>query len=42
MDYGWYRHNLSLLKKDINKHITLDFDGIFQDAEVYVNDIFLR
>ena len=40
MGYGWYRHNLTLLKKDINKHITLDFDGVFQDAEVYVNDIF--
>lgn len=35
--YGWYRKQLTLSSKDIHKAIFLEFDGVFQEAEVYVN-----
>ena len=37
MGYGWYRRHLNISRKDVNRHVTLEFDGVFQDAQVYVN-----
>jgi beta-galactosidase len=37
MGYGWYRKSFCLDECDAGKSVSLDFDGVFQDAEVYVN-----
>jgi len=35
--YGWYRRHLSLPGSAAGKRVSLEFDGVFQDAEVFVN-----
>ena len=35
--YGWYRKVLDLSKDDLEMDLFLEFDGVFQEAEVYVN-----
>jgi beta-galactosidase len=35
--HGWYRRNLDLPESSRGKRITLEFDGVFQDAEIWVN-----
>jgi len=35
--HGWYRKNLELPQSSEGKRITLEFDGVFQDAVVWVN-----
>lgn len=35
--YGWYRKHLQLDDEDLTKKLFLEFDGIFQEAEVFVN-----
>lgn len=35
--YGWYRKELQLKKTDLSRVLTLEFDGVFQEAEVFVN-----
>lgn len=35
--YGWYRKQLQLSKKDLNRKLFLEFDGVFQEAEIFVN-----
>src|SRR5688500_6123061 len=35
--HGWYRRNLEVPASAIGKRITLEFDGVFQDAVVWVN-----
>lgn len=35
--YGWYRKTIKLTKKDIAQYVALEFDGVFQEAEVFVN-----
>lgn len=35
--YGWYRKDFTLNSNDIKKQIYLEFDGVFQEAEVFVN-----
>lgn len=35
--YGWYRRHIELKKDDLNKRLFLEFDGVFQEAEVFVN-----
>lgn len=35
--YGWYRKSLRLTEKDLNKQLFLEFDGVFLEAEIYVN-----
>lgn len=35
--YGWYRKVLELSKDDLKRDLFLEFDGVFQEAEVYVN-----
>lgn len=35
--YGWYRKQFTLSAKDVTNKIFLEFDGVFQEAEVFVN-----
>lgn len=35
--YGWYRKQFNLTKNELAKKLFLEFDGVFQEAEVYVN-----
>lgn len=35
--YGWYRKTLMLTAKELEKKLFLEFDGVFQEAEVFVN-----
>lgn len=35
--HGWYRKQLEVPAEAIGKRITLEFDGVFQDAVVWVN-----
>jgi beta-galactosidase len=35
--HGWYRKNLDLPAAAAGRRITLEFDGVFQDAEIFVN-----
>lgn len=35
--YGWYRKLLNFNKENMDKAVFLEFDGIFQEAEVFVN-----
>ena len=35
--YGWYRRTVDLSNADMRKDIFLEFDGVFQEAEIYVN-----
>jgi len=35
--HGWYRRNLALPATAIGRRISLEFDGVFQDAEIFVN-----
>ncbi len=38
---GWYRKVFSIPKEDLGKHISLQFDGIFRDARIWVNGFYL-
>lgn len=40
--YGWYRRSLTLTRQDLSKRIFLEFDGVFQEAEVFVNGRLLQ
>jgi beta-galactosidase len=35
--YGWYRKNIDLPEAWKEKQVSLEFDGVFQEAEIYVN-----
>lgn len=35
--YGWYRKQLYFSSDDLKRQISLEFDGVFQDAEIFVN-----
>lgn len=35
--YGWYRKTIALSGNDLRKELYLEFDGVFQEAEIYVN-----
>lgn len=37
--YGWYRKKIRLKKSDMDKELFLEFDGVFQETEVYVNGV---
>ena len=37
MGYGWYRKTFEVSETDAGQSLSLDFDGVFQEAEVYVN-----
>lgn len=35
--YGWYRKTIDVTPQMMGKYIVLNFDGVFQSAQVYVN-----
>lgn len=35
--YGWYRREVDLTAKQLEKKIFLEFDGVFREAEIFVN-----
>ncbi len=35
--YGWYKKSLNIDEKWLNQTLTLEFDGVFQVAEIYLN-----
>lgn len=35
--YGWYRKTFRLKTRDLQKRLFLEFDGVFQEAEVFLN-----
>lgn len=37
--YGWYRKRFVLEAKDLERKLFLEFDGVFQEAEIYVNGV---
>ena len=39
--YGWYRKRFKLAPKALGGRVMLEFDGVFQDAEVFVNEVFV-
>ncbi|MFC2111748.1 sugar-binding domain-containing protein [Bacteroidota bacterium] len=34
---GWYRKSFKLSKEDINKHIAIEFDGVYNNSKVWIN-----
>ena len=38
---GWYRKTFEVPAEDYGKHIWLQFDGIFRDAQIWVNGFYL-
>jgi len=38
---GWYRKVFEIPADDLGKHISLQFDGIFRDAKVWLNGFYL-
>jgi len=38
---GWYRRTLEISKGDLDKRITLEFDGVFRDSIVWLNGHYL-
>lgn len=38
---GWYRKTFHIPEEDLGKHLSLQFDGIFRDAKVWVNGFYL-
>lgn len=37
VDVGWYRKVFELEAEDLGKRITLEFDGIYRDSEIWLN-----
>ncbi|HVZ98038.1 MAG TPA: beta-galactosidase GalA [Chitinophagaceae bacterium] len=38
---GWYRKHFSINKNDSGSHFQIQFDGVFRDANVWINGIYL-
>ncbi len=38
---GWYRRTFNVSEADFGKHISLQFDGIFRNSQVWVNGFYL-
>jgi len=38
---GWYRKTISVPESDYGKHMWLQFDGIFRDAQIWINGFYL-
>ena len=34
---GWYRHHFQISKTDLKKDITIEFDGIYMNSDVWIN-----
>lgn len=35
--YGWYRKKINLSANDLKNRLFIEFDGVFQEAEIFVN-----
>ena len=35
--YGWYRKTINFSKNDLESSLSLEFDGVFQEAEIFLN-----
>lgn len=35
--YGWYRKTINFSKNDLKSSLSLEFDGVFQEAEIFLN-----
>ncbi len=38
---GWYRKSISIPASDLGRRISVDFDGVFRDSQVWVNGFYL-
>src|ERR1035437_7345538 len=38
---GWYRKTFSIPAADLGRHLTVEFDGVFRDSQVWVNGFYL-
>jgi len=38
---GWYRKSFSIPASDLGRRISVDFDGVFRDSQVWVNGFYL-
>ncbi len=38
---GWYRKTFAIPASDLGRHITVEFDGVFRDSQVWVNGFYL-
>jgi beta-galactosidase len=38
---GWYRKSFKIPASDLGRHITVEFDGVFRDSQVWVNGFYL-
>jgi len=38
---GWYRKTFTLPKEDEGKRVGIDFDGVYRDAQVWINGFYL-
>jgi beta-galactosidase len=38
---GWYRKHFMIAEKDLGKKISIEFDGVHRDAQVWVNGFYL-
>jgi beta-galactosidase len=38
---GWYRKSFVLTPAQANKHVTIEFDGVYRNSEVWINGHFL-
>lgn len=34
---GWYRKHFQINKEDLNKHIWIEFDGVYMNSDVWIN-----
>lgn len=38
---GWYRKTFTVAQEDLGKHLSIQFDGIFRDARIWVNGFYV-
>src|SRR5580704_16918080 len=38
---GWYRKHFVLPKSNLSKNVSIEFDGVYQNSEVWINGHFL-
>jgi beta-galactosidase len=38
---GWYRKSFNIPASDLGRHITVEFDGVFRDSQVWINGFYL-
>jgi beta-galactosidase len=38
---GWYRKSFSIPASDLGRRISVDFDGVFRDSQVWINGFYL-